>query len=330
MTSEAWRILDRARTPHGVLGFGGSPLGNFARPMGDDEAERTMERAWDAGIRYFDTAPHYGLGLSERRVGAGLRGRPRDEFVVSTKVGRLLIPNRRPVAQDTEGFAVPGDLLRRWDFSAAGVRRSLEQSLSRLGLDTIDIVYVHDPDQAWDGAAREGLAALAPLKAAGLVRAVGIGTNATAGLDRLVEDGLVDVVMLANRYSLLEHGALDTVLAPARRAGVPVVAAGVFGTGLLATTEPAPGAAYEYRAADPAVLQRARQIAAICREHRVELPAVALAFPLLHPAVAAVAVGMGSAREVDEDARRFESDVPRRLWRDLVAAGHLPAASVDF
>jgi len=327
MTGDARRILDPARTRHGVLGFGGAPLGNFGRPMDDDQARQTMERAWDAGLRYYDTAPHYGLGLSERRIGDGLRGRPRAEFVVSTKVGRLLVPHPRPAARDTDGFAVPGDLVRRWDFSPAGIRRSIEQSLSRLGLDTIDIAYVHDPDQAWDGAAREGLAALAPLKAAGLVKAVGIGTNSTDGLGRLVAEGLVDVVMLANRYSLLDHGALGTVLDPARRAGVPVVAAGVFGTGLLATDRPELGATYEYRVADPAIVARARHIASICMEHGVELPAAALAFPLLHPAVDAVAVGMRSPREIDEDLRRFATEIPGTLWRDLIAEGLIPAES---
>lgn len=328
MTGTARRLLDRARTRHGVLGFGGAPLGNFAGPIDDDQARRTLERAFDAGLRYLDTAPHYGLGLSERRIGTALRGRDRDEFVVSTKVGRLLVPNPRPSARDTDGFAVPGDLVRRWDFTAGGVRRSLEQSLDRLGLDAVDIVYVHDPDQAWAGAAEEGLAALAPLKEAGLVKAVGIGTNATAGLAGLIAAGLVDVVMLANRYSLLEHSGLDAALAPARRAGVPVVAAGVFGTGLLATAQPAPGATYEYRPADPAVVDRARRIASVCADHRVALPAAALAFPLLHPAVDAVAVGMRTPREVDDDVRHFASEIPAGLWTDLVAEGLLPAASV--
>jgi D-threo-aldose 1-dehydrogenase len=287
-----------------------------------------MDRAWNGGIRHFDTAPHYGLGLSERRIGAALRGRPRAEFVVSTKVGRLLVPHRRPTARDTEGFAVPGDLRRRWDFSAAGVRASVEQSLARLGLDTIDIAYVHDPDQAWAGAARQGLAALAPLKAAGVVRAVGIGTNATAGLAEIIGEGLVDVVMIANRYSLLDHSALDAVLTPARQAGVTVVVAGVFATGLLATARPAPGATYEYRAAGADVFQRAERLASVCDRHGVELPAAALAFPLLHPAVAAVAVGMRSPREVDEDLRRFAAGIPDALWPDLVGHGLLPPASV--
>jgi D-threo-aldose 1-dehydrogenase len=328
MTGDVTELLSRARSPHGVLGFGGAQLGNLAREVSDEEAARTLARAWERGIRYFDTAPHYGLGLSERRLGAELRRHPRDEFVVSTKVGRLLVPDPRPVARDSDGFAVPGDLHRRWDFSARGVERSLEGSLSRLGLDAVDILFVHDPDQAWDGAAREGLASLARLKAAGVVRAIGVGTNSTAGLTEIIQDGLADIVMLANRCSLLDHSGLDPVLTPARRAGVAVVAAGVFGTGLLATPRPAPGATYEYRAAGADVVDRAERIAAVCRGHGVEVPAAALAFPLRHPAVAAVVVGMRSAREVDENSRRFAAGVPAGLWPDLVAEGLIPSSAV--
>ena len=317
-----------AKLLHGSIGFGGAPLGNLAAAIDDEQASRTLRRAWDRGIRYFDTAPHYGLGLSERRIGAELRGRPRDEFVVSTKVGRLIVPRARPREWDDDGFIVPGDRERRWDFSAAGVERSLRESLDRLGLDAIDILYAHDPDQAWAGAAREGLASLAGLKAAGLVSAIGIGTNSTAGLAPLIREGLVDVIMLANQYSLLDHGAIESVLTPAREAGVAVVAVGVFATGLLATARPAPGATYGYGPPDAAVLARAGRIAAICEDHGVELPAAALAFPLMHPAVAAVAVGMRSPREVDEDVRHFTTDVPAGLWRDLVSAGLIPAGAV--
>jgi D-threo-aldose 1-dehydrogenase len=331
MTDPVRQLLARARSAHGVLGLGGSALGNLGRVVSDDEAAATVSRAWDRGIRYFDTAAHYGLGLSERRLGAELRRRSRDEFVVSTKVGRLLVANEAPTGWDSDGFVVPDDWRRRWDFSASGVERSLEASLTRLGLASVDIVYVHDPDQAWTGAAQEGLASLARLKAAGVVKAVGIGTNSTAGLTEIIQNGLVDVVMLANRYSLLDHSALEPVLTPAWRAGVAVVAAGVFATGLLATARPAPGATYDYGPAGAEVVKRAGRIASVCEAHGVELPTAALAFPRLHPAVAAVAVGMRSPAEVDENRRRFESDVPDGLWRDLVtegliAAGTTPAA----
>lgn len=328
MTATAGQLLNRGRTPQGVIGLGGAPLGNFAAAMDDEQAGRTIRRAWDRGIRYFDTAPHYGLGLSERRIGAELRHRPRDEFVISTKVGRMLVPRARPLDRDDDGFLVPGDLERRWDFSVTGVGRSLRESLDRLGLDRIDILYAHDPDQAWDGAVREALASLAQLKAAGVVSAIGVGTNSTTGLAPLIREGLVDVIMLANRYSLLDHGALETVLAPAGEAGVAVVAVGVFGGGLLATAQPMPGATYDYRPADAAILDRAGRIASICADHGVQLPAAALAFPLMHPAVTAVAVGMRSPREVDENIQRFATDIPAGLWPDLVSAGLIPPAAV--
>jgi D-threo-aldose 1-dehydrogenase len=328
MIPPAVRLLNRGRSPRGVMGFGGAPLGNFGAAVDEEQAGHTLRRAWERGIRYFDTAPHYGLGLSERRIGAELRRRPRDEFVISTKAGRLLVPRARPLERDDDGFLVPGDLERRWDFSVAGVERSLRGSLDRLGLDRIDILYAHDPDQAWDGAAREALASLARLKAAGVVSAIGVGTNSTTGLAPLISGGLVDVIMLAGRYSLLDQSALQTVLAPAREAGVAVVAVGVFGGGLLSTARPEPGATYGYRPADAAVVHRAGRIASICADHGVALPAAALAFPLTHPAVAAVAVGMRSPREVDENIQRFATDIPAGLWPDLASAGLIPAGAV--
>jgi D-threo-aldose 1-dehydrogenase len=311
----------------GVLGLGGAQVGNLATAISDEQASRTLHRAWERGIRYFDTAPHYGLGLSERRLGAFLREHGEDEYVLSTKVGRLIVPHPDPRPEDDQGFVVPGDRRRQWDFSVAGVERSLNESLSRLGLSSVDILLAHDPDQAWAGAAREGLAALAGLRAAGLVRAVGVGTNSTAGLASIVEDGLVDVIMLANRYSLLDHSALEPVLEPARRAGVVVIAAGVFATGLLATARPAPGATYEYGPAGPEVVARAHRLASISHDHGVELPAAALAFPRLHPAVGAVVVGMRTPAEVDENLRRAEVDIPAGLWDDLIAEGLIPAAA---
>ncbi|WP_205752610.1 aldo/keto reductase [Cryptosporangium phraense] len=312
----------------GKLGLGGAPLGNFVTAISDDQARRTIDRAWDQGLRYFDTAPHYGLGLSERRLGAALRDRPREEFVVSTKVGRLLVPQIPAQDWDDDGFRVPGALRRQWDFSPEGVERSLSESLDRLGLDAVDILYAHDPDQAWGSAAREALGSLTRLRDAGLVSAIGIGTNSTAGLADLIGEGLVDVIMLANRYSLLDHSALETVLAPAAKAGVAVVAVGVFATGLLSTARPAAGATFDYRPADAAVLERTGRIASICADHGVDLPAAALAFPLLHPAVSAVAVGMRSPDEVDDDVRQFDVDVPAGLWRDLVSGGLVPPGAV--
>jgi D-threo-aldose 1-dehydrogenase len=296
--------------------------------MDEEQVHATLTRAWERGIRYFDTAPHYGLGLSERRMGAVLAERPRADFIISTKVGRLIEPNAHPRERDDDGFDVPGDLTRRWDFSLDGVRRSLEDSLERLGLESVDILFAHDPDQFRPGAAAEGLAALHRLKDEGLVGAVGIGTNSVEGLREFFDGGLLDVVMLANRYSLLDQTGLESVLEPAAKAGAAVIPVGIFGTGLLSTSRLDPSATYDYRPADREVLQRADRIRSICHDHGVELPDAALAFPLQHPAVAAVAVGMRSPEEVDIDVRRLGVEVPGALWVDLVAEGLIPARSI--
>ncbi len=200
------------------IAFGAASIGNLYRATPDDVASDAVERAWDAGIRYFDTAPHYGLGLSEQRLGRALAAYPRDEYVVSTKVGRLLERNSHPTPRDSEGFDVPGDLRRVWDFSRDGVRRSLDESLQRLGMDHVEIVYAHDPDQFRKGAARQGLEALAELRSQGVVRAIGVGTNSVDDLADLFRDGLIDVAMLASRYTLLEQAGLRSVLQPALEA----------------------------------------------------------------------------------------------------------------
>ena len=309
------------------LAFGAASIGGLYRATSDEDAFGAVAQAWQDGIRYFDTAPHYGLGLSERRLGQALAGYPRGEYVVSTKVGRLLEPNPHPTPRDTDGFDVPGDLRRVWDFSRDGVRRSLDDSLSRLSVDHVDIVYAHDPDQFRKGAAREALEALAELKAQGVVRAIGVGTNSVDELAELFRDGLVDVAMLAGRYTLLEQGGLRSVLLPALEAHASVVAVGVFNTGLLSTAWPASNAKYDYDQAPPDLVARARQLAIVCERHGITLPQAAIAFPLLHPAVSSVAIGMRTAEQVTSNVARYAGGVPSELWADL-ADSHLidPAA----
>ncbi len=317
-----------AQVPQGI-GFGGASVGNLRRAISDDQAERAIRRAWDRGVRYFDTAPHYGLGLSERRLGATLRTFPRHEFCLSTKVGRMLVPRVPPLEQDDDGFVVPGDLKRRWDFTVGGVRDSIEQSLDRMGLAGINIAFAHDPDQAYEGAQLEGLQALAAAKDAGLVAAVGIGTNSTQGLVDAVDRGLIDVLMLANRYTLLDYQEALPVLAAADRTGTVVVAAGVFNSGLLATPRPAPGAHFDYQEAHPEVVEAVHAIADICEAHGVDVPTAAIAFPLLQPSVRSVVLGMRSEHDVDENMDRFEREVPSELWRDLASAGLIEAEAVS-
>lgn len=303
------------------LGFGGASVGNLRRAIDDDQAHAAIRRAWSRGVRYFDTAPHYGLGLSERRLGRALSELPRSEFVLSTKVGRLLVPRSSPTAGDGEGFAVAGDLERRWDFSFEGVERSLRESRERLGMDRTDILFAHDPDQAGDTAARDGLRARTELRSAGEVAAIGVGTNSTVGLVELIDQGALDVLMLAGRYTLLDHLAGLPVLDAAARSGVAVVAAGVFNSGLLATPRPVEGARFDYRDASADIVAKVHRIADVCEAHGVDVPTVAIAFARRHRAVASVVVGMRSAGDVDDNADRFEAAVPDAVWGDLVASG---------
>ncbi|GAB3287887.1 aldo/keto reductase [Pseudoclavibacter terrae] len=309
------------------IGFGAASLGNLYRETSDEEAAGAVTAAWDAGIRYFDTAPHYGLGLSERRLGASLAAYPRDELVISTKVGRLLVPNPEPSGLD-DGFVVPDTLMRRWDFSRDGVLRSLEGSLERLGTDRIDIAFVHDPDAFSEGAAREALVTLRELRDEGVVGAIGVGTNETSQLGSLFDERLIDVAMLAGRYTLLEQPGLESVLEPARRAGASVIAVGVYNSGLLSTPRPGPDAVYNYLPAPPAALERVHRIADICERHGVTLPHAALAFPLQHPAVAGIALGMRTAGQVRDNLRRASVAVPDALWPDLERHGLIDPRSI--
>ncbi|HEY1106478.1 MAG TPA: aldo/keto reductase, partial [Agromyces sp.] len=278
----------------GPLGYGGASIGNLYREKTDADARGALEAAWDGGIRYYDTAPHYGLGLGERRMGEFLRTRPRDEFVLSTKVGRVLEPNPGFAGGDdlANGYAVPDRTVRRFDPSEAGVRRSIEDSLTRLGLDRIDIAFLHDPDvYDLDQGLREGLPALARLRDEGVVGAVGIGTNSADAAARAVREGDLDLVMIAGRYTLLEQPALAELLPLCAERRVGVIAAAPYNSGLLATSTPAADAHYDYETVSAEVLDRARRLAAACADAGVELPVAALQYPLRHPAVRAVVVG---------------------------------------
>jgi D-threo-aldose 1-dehydrogenase len=302
------------------LGFGAAPLGNLYTAISDEQAEATVDAAWAAGIRYFDTAPHYGLGLSERRLGRALQRYPRNEYVLSTKVGRLLVPRTPPAAHDDDDiFEVPGDLERRWDVSRDGVRRSLEESLERLGLDRVDILYLHDPDVSGvPDAVATGVAALVELREEGVVTAVGIGSNSAATIADAFRTTDMDLAMLAGRYSLLEHDVDDVFAAAGSRS---IVAAGIFNSGLLAHRRPPETATYDYRQVPQAVLERARALATAAEAHGATLPQAALAFPLRNGQVASEVVGMSSPEQVAEDIGLHGTPVPAALWRELGIAG---------
>lgn len=305
------------------LSLGCAQLGNLYRAVTDEDARATVDTAWELGIRYYDTAPHYGLGLSERRTGAALAGRPRDAYVLSTKVGRLLEPVERVVGMDDDGFAVPATHRRVWDFSRDGIRRSLEQSLERLGLDRVDVVYLHDPDDHRDEVLESGYPALAELRAEGVVGAIGVGMNQSRMLADLVRLVDLDVVMLANRYTLLEQAALDDLLPACEARGVSVVAAAIFNSGLLARPRPAEDARYDYGDAPPELVERARAIAAACERHGTTLPAAAIAFPLAHPCVASVCVGARSPEQIERNADLYREPIAADLWSELKAEGLL-------
>ncbi|MCA2215494.1 aldo/keto reductase [Jidongwangia harbinensis] len=307
-----------------ALGFGAAQGGNLYHARSEETVAAAVDAAWAAGMRYFDTAPHYGLGLSERRLGAALRARPRDEYVVSTKVGRLLVPSPETAhLTDAEGFAVPADHRRVWDFSRDGVLRSLEASLTRTGLDRIDVVYLHDPDEHWEQAATEAVPALVELREQGVVRAIGAGMNQSAMLTRFVRETDIDVVMCAGRFTLLEQGARHDLLPAADLAGVAVVIAGVYNSGLLAHDRPPADATYDYRPAPAGLRDRAIRIARICERFGTTLPEAALAYVRTHPAVVSTVVGMGDAGQVTETVRRAGAEIPAALWPALASAGLL-------
>jgi D-threo-aldose 1-dehydrogenase len=302
------------------LGFGAAPIGNLYRAVSEVEARAAIDAAWSAGVRYFDTAPHYGLGLAERRLGAALADRPRDDFAISTKVGKLLVPNPKPEGSELtrNGFDVPDDWLRVVDFSADGVRRSIENSLERLGMDRIDIALVHDPQLDLDAAVGESVPALLDLRDQGVVSAVGVGANHVHEAARFVDETDIDVVLLAGRWTLLDRSAggfLDDCAA----GGVSVLAAAPFNSGLLAAEWPEDDAHFDYVSVSPSRLAHARAYAQVCRDLGDVLPHVALNFPLRHPAVASVVAGIASAREATKNANWITAPVGEDLWRAIDA-----------
>jgi D-threo-aldose 1-dehydrogenase len=302
------------------LALGCAPLGGLFHAVADDDARATVDAAWEAGIRLFDVAPQYGVGRAERRLGAALASRPRAAYILSTKVGRLVVAPGAGDGQDTSHFEDAPAAELAYDYTRDGVRRSLEASLERLGLDRADIVHVHDPDEQLERAIAEAVPALCELRDEGVVRAVGAGMNHAAPLARIVRETDVDCVLLAGRYTLLDHaGALGLLDACAER-GVAVIAAGVFNSGVLAG-----GTTFEYEPASAEVLERARALGAACARHGVPLTAAAMRFPLGHPAVASVLVGARSAGEVRANAAGFAAPVPAALWEELRAAGLLAA-----
>lgn len=304
------------------VGLGGAPLGNLLGEVHESDAVATVNAAWDEGWRYFDTAPHYGLGLAEERLGLGLRDKPRDSYVLSSKVGRIIY-SADTAAVDDEGFDVSTTRRRRWDFSRDGVLRSIEDSLRRIGTDRLDVVFVHDPDDHYDEAVATAFPTLIELREQGVIGAIGSGMNQSAMLTRFVREIDIDVIMLAGRYTLIDPDGLDDVLPACVANDVQVVAVGIFNSGLLSQPRPAAGATFNYEPAAQSLVDKANQLADVCESHGTTLPAVALAFPLFHPAVAGIAVGCRTPAEVHTNATLTRTEVPPALWSDLKSTGLL-------
>jgi D-threo-aldose 1-dehydrogenase len=316
----------------GSLGFGGAPLGNLFTALSDDQAADTIQAAWESGLRYFDTAPFYGTGLSEKRIGNALRQHPRDEFVLSTKVGRLLVPDSS-VPQNQNGYV--GGLPNRveYDYSADGVRRSIDDSLARLGFDRLDVVYIHDLAEdthgedwlrqysiAMDGAAR----ALSDLRTQGVIGGWGLGVNCIEPCLKTLADSDPDVFLLAGRYTLLDTSALDAFLPACDKRGVRVLVGGPYNSGLLAG-----GTTFEYAQAPSLMVQRAERIAAHCARFDVSLKAAALQFCKAPPAVALVIAGARNAVEVQENSRLMKALIPAELWSVLKGDGLIPQGAPE-
>ena len=303
------------RAAFGPFVQGGAAFGGLYEAVDDDSVAAALQAAWDLGVRAFDTAPHYGVGLSEERMGRFLAGQARDEFVLSTKIGRLLVDDET-APTDAEGFVGTPRRRRVRDYSRDGVRRSIEESLTRLGLDRVNLALIHDPEDYLDEAVAEAAPALSELRAEGAVDAVGVGTNFVEVALRLVREADLDYVMIAGRYTLLDRRAAQELLPLCAERGVQVLAAGVLNSGLLADPR-ADNLYFDYRPAPPEVVERARALQRSCEEHGVPLRAAALQFPLRHPVVTGVVLGAGTAAAARDSHEQLGVEVPESLWAEL-------------
>ncbi|WP_242417687.1 aldo/keto reductase [Sphingomonas panni] len=317
------------------LGFGGAAIGNLYRPVGDDAVRTTIDAAWDRGIRRFDTAPHYGFGLSERRLGDALAELdPGQQAYVSTKVGRVLRPAPdRDLAAERQGFVSPEPVESAFDYSRDGVLASFDASRRRLRRDRIDLLLAHDLGAMTHGTDAPaqmatfldgGYPAMRELRDAGTVGAIGIGVNEIAVCEELLDRIDLDVILLAGRYTLLEQDALDTLLPRCLARGVRVIVGGPYNSGILASGT-GPDARYNYGTPPAEVTRRVDAIAAICTRHGVPMAAAALQFPMAHPAVTAVIPGMADPAEVTQAVTLATLPLPAALWTDLIDAGLIRA-----
>lgn len=318
-------LVPLGRTPLQVtaLGFGATAIAGMYTGVSDEDALEAVAAAWETGIRFFDTAPQYGRGNGEYRLGQGLSPYPRDQYVLSSKVGRLLRSDAPPNPDDFDPTGQPYDadapeVATVYDYSRDGVLRSIEESLNRLGTSHLDIVHVHDPDNHVEQAVATAFPTLIELRDQKVVSAIGAGMNQTRALEFFARETDPDVFLLAGRYTLLEQGALETFLPLCVERGIAVIAGGVFNSGLLA--DPNPGTRYNYDPAPADLIERARRLGEFCSRYGVPLKAAALQLPSAHPAVAATLVGARSRAEVVENVALFDLPIPDGLWAELKAA----------
>lgn len=339
MTAAASRPVGKTGINVTTLGFGGAPIGGFRFNVSERQGCETVEAAYQAGVRYFDTSPYYGYGRSEHIVGQALRAVERDSFVLSTKVGRWMSP--KGDLEKVEGWR-PGGLPFKptFDYSRDGTLRSLDQSLLRLGMNRIDVVLIHDVD-VWTHGSQELVdryfkdvmtgcyPALADLRRAGVIKAIGVGLNDSETSLRFAREADLDCIMLAGRYTLLEQGALTDLLPYCAARNISILLAGPLNSGILATGA-VKAASYDYKPAPAEVMERVRRLQAVCDRHGVELATAALQFPLAHECIASVVAGGVHADEVRENVRRMSAPIPTALWADLKQLGLMdPAAPVE-
>ncbi len=310
---------ERVRLRTGVeisrMALGTAAFGGLYAKVSDEQCIETFNSALAAGINFFDTAPHYGKGRSETRIGRALAGWDRNQLVLSTKIGRVLIPS----TTDIDDFFLDADntVERKFDFSAVGVRKSFESSLTRLGTDHIDILFIHDPDDHADQAILEAYPELEKMRSEGLIKAIGVGMNQCEIPSRLIRETDIDMVLIAGRYSLLDQSAANELLPLALERGVDVIAAGVFNSGILAN--PVKGATYDYMPASDELLARAVRIRDVLESHQVSLTSAAMQFPFQHPAVKSVLVGCRSVQELNSNIAEFDRKISNKVWEDLVS-----------
>lgn len=324
------RQIGRTELSITTVGFGGAGIGNLYRPVPDADVRAALGLAWERGIRFFDTAPYYGSGLSERRMGDFLRDKPRDSFVLSTKVGRLLQPLKGRSMPET-GFADPLPFAPVYDYGYDGVMRSHEASLQRLGLDRIDILLIHDIGRMTHGEANDalfrdamegGLKALQELKRAGDIAAFGMGVNEVEVCIEAMKHGEFDCFLLAGRFTLLDQAAADGLLELCLERSTSLIIGGVFNSGIL-VTGPVPGAHYNYGPAPEVIMERVRKLQEVCARRGVKLPSAAVQFPGMHPAVATVLLGVVDAPSLQRNLDGMAESIPPELWHDLAARGLL-------